>query len=96
MVIVIAQARVRSGARESMQEAAAAVVAQTIGETGCIAYAAHETLGDPLRMVFVERWRTRADFDAHMAAPHTQAFLSLVAQSVEMPPSIETFDVADG
>lgn len=94
MVIFIAQARVRADALEAVLAAAADMVARTPAEPGCIAYAAHQLLGDPRHLVFVERWRSREDIDVHMAAPHTQAFLGLVATSVEAPPVIEMFDVA--
>lgn len=94
MVIVIAHARLRADARSTFQTAAAAMIERTLQDAGCIAYAAHQTLGDPDLVVFVERWASRADVQAHMAAAHTQAFLALAATLVTEAPVIEMFDVS--
>ena len=94
MVIVIAQARIRADALKDTLEAAREIVERTRGEPGCIAYGAHQDLGDPQRIVFVERWETQAHVDAHMALAHTQAFLGMVGGVVEAAPSIEMFEVA--
>ncbi len=94
MVIVIAQARIRAESLESTLKAAREMVERTRGEPGCIAYGAHQDLGDPQRVVFVERWESQAHVDAHMALPHTREFLGMVGGVVETAPSIEMFEVA--
>lgn len=93
MILVVAQATLRADAREAFLAAVPAQLARTRLEAGCIAYAAYTSVEDPLRVIFVERWQDRAAVDAHMAAPHTQAFLALAAASVSAPPSIEDFEV---
>ena len=93
MVIVIAQARIRAESLKSTLEAANEMVARTRGEPGCIAYGAHQDLDDPQRIVFVERWESRAHSEAHMALPHTREFLGMVGGVVESAPTIETFEV---
>ena len=95
MVIFMARARVRAEALHSVLTACSDMIARTPAESGCISYHGHQVIGDPQTIVFVERWRSREDFNTHMAAAHTQAFLAQVAQSVEAPPSIESFEVAD-
>lgn len=94
MVIFMARARVRAEALQSVLSACSEMIARTPSEPGCISYHGHQLMGDPQTIVFVERWRSRADIDTHMAAAHTQAFLGLIGASVEAPPVIEMFDVA--
>ena len=94
MVIFMAKARVRAEELQSVLAACSEMIARTPAEPGCISYNGHQLRGDPQTIVFVERWRSRADIDTHMAAAHTQAFLGLIGASVEAPPVIEMFDVA--
>ena len=37
----------------------------------------------------VERWRSRSDFDQHMAAPHVQKLLQTIAPHIAGPPDIQ-------
>lgn len=94
MVIFIGKARVRADALDGVLAACRDMVARTTGEPGCIEYNGHQLIGDPQTIVFVEKWASRADMDAHLAAPHTQAFLSAIAAAVEAPPTLESFDAA--
>ena len=96
MLIVIAQARLRSDAHAAFRVAADAVIRATRTESGCIAYDAHYSVGDPDKVVFVERWKSRADFDQHMGAVHTQEFLAIVSGLVVGAPTIEPFEVVAG
>ena len=70
------------------------MIAQTPSEPGCISYHGHQVIDDPQSIVFVEKWATRADMDAHLAAAHTQAFLGAIGGAVVAPPVLESFDVA--
>ena len=85
---VIAQARLSAEARERFLEAVPDLVERSRAEEGCIEYDLYVSASDPLAVVTVERWRDRARLDAHLAAPHTQAFLALAAHCVAVPPSI--------
>ena len=53
-----------------------------------------ESADEPNHFATIERWTTRAASDAHMAAPHLQAFLGLAASCVSEAPSIEAAEVA--
>jgi len=87
-VYAIAQAQLRVEARERFLEAVPDFVERSRAEEGCLEYGLYVSASDPLAVVTVERWRDRARLDAHLAAPHTQAFLALAAQCVAGPPSI--------
>ena len=43
-------------------------------EPGCIFRAVSQDAGDPLRLVFVEKWADQAAIKAHFAAPESRAF----------------------
>jgi len=60
-------------ARETIETAIAACVAETRKEAGCRHYVAHRDRETAGRFVFIERWESRAALDAHMAEPHFKA-----------------------
>jgi len=88
-VRVLAAARVRPGARAEFAALVGAFVAATRREEGCILYDIFASVTDPCAFVAVERWTHRTAAEAHLAAPHTQAFLAALAGASDgTPPSI--------
>ncbi len=85
-VRVIAAARVRADARAGFAALVPAFVAVTQREEGCILYDIFGSVTDPCAFVAVERWTHRAAAEAHLAAPHTQAFLAALATASDGTP----------
>ena len=94
MMIVIAHARIQAARRAEFVAALPAFIKATRAEAGCLAYDFCESIDEPNHFATIERWTTRAASDAHMAAPHLQAFLGLAASCVSEAPSIEAAEVA--
>ena len=74
MIYVIAELSIKPGSAEKAAAAARKAVAETVKEDGCIFYQMHLNVGDPTKLVVVERWASRAALDAHMHTPHLQAW----------------------
>lgn len=74
MIYVVATLTIRPGSLEALRTPAAACVAETLKEKGCIAYELFESLSDPQKLVFVEKWETREDLTAHSKQPHLIAW----------------------
>ena len=55
------------------------LIPSTHAEDGCIAFALHREVADPLRLVLVERWASRDALDRHLATEHLAAFRAAVA-----------------
>ena len=70
MIFVISTVHLKPGALEACLAAARPCIAGTVKEDGCISYDVHTSVTDPDKIVFVERWESRAHLDAHMATPH--------------------------
>jgi quinol monooxygenase YgiN len=94
MVIFIGRARVRADALEAVLAACREMIARTPSEPGCLSYNGHQQIDNPQTIVFVEKWASRAEMDAHLALPHTQAFLGAIGAAVVAPPALESYDVA--
>jgi quinol monooxygenase YgiN len=89
MVYVIATANVRPESRETYLEAARICIAATRNETGCLAYDLHQSVTDPNRFVFVERWTSREALEAHFTTDHLQTFRGIAKACIAIPTAVE-------
>lgn len=80
MIYVVATLTIKPGSLEALREPAAACVAETRKERGCISYELFASLDDPEKLVFVEKWETREDLTAHSRQPHLAAWRDASAQ----------------
>lgn len=71
-VVVVAVVKAKPGRESELERELRKLIVPTHAEPGCILYALHRSTSDPCELVFVERWRSRDDLDAHMKAPHLQ------------------------
>jgi quinol monooxygenase YgiN len=74
MIYVVATLTIKPGSLEALRAPAAACMAETLKEKGCIAYELFESVSDPEKLVFVEKWETREDLTAHSKQPHLLAW----------------------
>jgi quinol monooxygenase YgiN len=79
-VVVVATFKAQPGKEEEAVQVFRDLVAPTHAEQGCILYALHQGVDDPSRLTFVERWASREDLDAHLKAPHLEAFFPRVEE----------------
>lgn len=74
MIYVIAELTLKPGTTEKATAEARKVVAETNREKGCIFYQMHLNIGDPTKLVVVERWESRDALSRHMETPHLKAW----------------------
>ena len=98
MIYVVATLTTTPGGAEALRAPAAACIAETSKEKGCISYELFQSLGDPDKLVFVEKWETRDDLTAHSKQPHLKVWRDasgphLVSRKIEIvhPEKVETF-----
>jgi quinol monooxygenase YgiN len=89
MLYVIATASVKPGKRNEFKQGAAACIAETRKEDGCLLYDLHESTTDPTRFVFVENWTTREALGAHARSPHLKEWRKIVQECTSAPTKIE-------
>jgi quinol monooxygenase YgiN len=78
-------------AREELQVILAGFVEPTRAEEGCINYDFHVDPDDPCTFVFYENWRSKADLDRHLAAPHLKPLFSRVDDLLTRPVAIKNY-----
>jgi len=97
MIFVIATLKTTPENLEALIDAARPCIAETGKEAGCISYDFHQSVSDPLSLVFVERWRDRDALEEHFKSPHLAAWRTaftplVVEKRVEIiaPEKVET------
>ena len=85
-VVVIARAKAKPGCAVEMERALRENADASRCEGGCVSYSVLR--GDDGVFMTVEHWRTRADVDQHMAAPHVQTLFAAIGPLLDGPPEI--------
>lgn len=73
----------KPGSEQQLEQLFLGVVDTTLREEGCISYQLNRDTANPRRFVFTEEWRSQADLDRHLAAPHLQELSRQVPQHIE-------------
>ena len=73
---VVAEVRAKAGKERELREATLPLVAQVRAEPNNLAYFLHEDREAPGHFVFYEIFASQADFEAHNATPHVQAWFA--------------------
>jgi quinol monooxygenase YgiN len=72
-VIVLATVSPLPGMEAEVEREFAALLQPTHAERGCELYALHRVRERPGQLVFIERWSSQEDLDAHAASDHLAA-----------------------
>ena len=73
---VVADIRAKPGKERELREATLGLVAQVRAEPNNLVYFLHEDREAPGHFVFYEIFASQADFEAHNATPHVQAWFA--------------------
>ena len=80
--------RARPGQTQVFGSALSALVAPTRAEADCLTYNLHQSIDDTEVWFVYENWRSAEGSEAHMRAPHLQAFLkvapNLIADDIDL------------
>jgi quinol monooxygenase YgiN len=80
---VVAEVRARPGKERELREATLTLVAQVRAEPNNLLYFLHEDREAPGHFVFYEIFATQADFEAHNATRHVQAWFARLPELAE-------------
>jgi quinol monooxygenase YgiN len=73
---VVAEVRAKPGKERELREATLTLVTQVRAEPNNLLYFLHEDRESPGHFVFYEIFASKADFEAHNATPHVQAWFA--------------------
>ena len=73
-VSVVAISIAKPGFEERLREALESLVEPVRNETGALQYDLHRDRNEGRRFIVVERWENDETFQAHVVAPHIEAY----------------------
>lgn len=94
-LVVIAEGKAKPGKEDDLRSRLHALLAPTRAEEGCIQYDLHESLDEPGRFVFFERWTSREALDQHLKTRHLTEFFGYVDELVDGGMGIRFFRKVD-
>ena len=80
---VVAEVRAKPGKERELRDATLPLVAKVRAEPNNLLYFLHEDRESPGHFVFYEIFASKADFDAHNATPHVQAWFAKLPELAE-------------
>jgi quinol monooxygenase YgiN len=94
MVVVIAVARLKPGARETAIAAARKMREASLAEPGCQDYGFWFAMDDPDKLLVLERFDDQDALDFHFGTPHLAEFAAAIPSFVEGTPEINRLEVS--
>lgn len=73
-LVIVALVQAKPGHEKALVQAQSELVQVVRRLPGCISYELHETLDQPGKVVFFERWLDQASWERHMRGAHMDAF----------------------
>ena len=74
-VVVIVTLQAQAGREQEMAEVLTAGSGQTHEEDGCLVYAMHQRVDDPLEFAIVECWASQEHLDTHLGLPKVKEMI---------------------
>ena len=91
-VILTARFKAKAGKEEEVEQILMSLLEPTNKEEGCLFYYLHKIKDDTGHFFFYEGYKDQAAFDAHVAKPYVQAFLSRTDELCAEAPDIKFLD----
>lgn len=80
---ILAQITAARGKEELLRSELEKLISITRAEQGCLQYVLHSDNENPRFFVFYEEWESRALWQAHMNAPHLEAYIEATKSAVD-------------
>lgn len=92
MLVVGATLKAVKGKENELERELRQMVGPTRLEAGNIAYVLHRAIDDPCTFFFYEKYRSKDDFDAHLASTHFKKLIVSIQPWLAEPPQIATYE----
>lgn len=95
MILITGSVLARPETLEEIKRVSLEHVRRSRGEDGCLHHAVHIDVENPLRLIFVERWRDSAAVARHFADPKARGFVKAVRALAAEPTQISIYEAAE-
>tara|TARA_B100000963_G_scaffold340287_1_gene338800 strand:- start:17 stop:310 length:294 start_codon:yes stop_codon:yes gene_type:complete len=89
---VILEVQSKSGCVDELKATFEAILTDTRSYSGCIEVKVLANQDDPANLILLERWQSRADYEAYVAWRTEQGTLESLGALMASPPIIRYFD----
>jgi quinol monooxygenase YgiN len=90
---VVAEIRAKPGKERALRDATLSLVAAVRAEPNNLLYFLHEDRESPGHFIFYEIFAGQADFEAHNATPHVQAWLAKLPELAAGPVKVIRMEI---
>jgi quinol monooxygenase YgiN len=87
-MFIVARFHAKPGSEDALHATIQRVIQPTRQEPGCVYARFFRSLKDPGLFFIHSNWRTEADFEAHVAQPHTVEFINSWADILDQPADV--------
>lgn len=94
MIVVLGSVVARVDTIDALRKISLEHVHRSRAEPGCIAHAVHVDSENPLKLVFVEKWKDAAALAAHFKVKGSIEFVTRARELAAEAPAIEIFEAA--
>lgn len=94
-IAVVADVRAKPGKERELREITLPLVAKVRAERNNVVYFLHEDRESPGHFVFYEIFASAADFEAHNATPHVQAWFARLPELAEGGVKVSRLQILD-
>ena len=94
MIIVTGSVHARPETLADVLTASLEHVRRSRTEPGCLMHSVHQSVEDPMVVVFLEHWADRDALDAHFAQPSSLEFVKTVGALAAERPGIEMYEAS--
>lgn len=95
MIIVTGTITARADTFDLLHREALAHTHRSREEDGCISHEVAVDCDDPLRLIFLERWRDRVALAAHFRVPDSAGFVALIHEHAASSSGSDIYPVAE-
>jgi quinol monooxygenase YgiN len=82
-IVCVAQFTAKAGKEQELLETLQALMQPTHQESGYIRYELNQHIDNPAMVAFIEKFKSREDFDRHCAMPYIKGFFEKMESLVE-------------
>lgn len=90
---VVAEIRAKPGKESALRQATLSLVAAVRAEPNNLLYFLHEDRESPGHFIFYEVFAAKADFEAHNATPHVQAWFAKLPDLADGPVKVTRMEI---
>jgi len=94
MIIVTGRVHARPDTLADVLQASLEHVHRSRTEPGCLLHSVHQSVEDPLLVVFLEHWADREALTTHFAQRESNEFVKTVSALADGRPTIEIYEAS--